>query len=124
MIGMDSRLPGGVSSSQAAPSFGSRRVRRSQSFGQSTQLNQNPTAQSLANLSFTHTKNMGLFKNMNKVELQQKLHDTLCEKDKINEKMTQAIREKLTSENKMNDLESEVCILREKLYDFCDKARK
>eukprot|EP00353_Schmidingerella_taraikaensis_P000116 CAMPEP_0185595580 /NCGR_PEP_ID=MMETSP0434-20130131/78944_1 /TAXON_ID=626734 ORGANISM="Favella taraikaensis, Strain Fe Narragansett Bay" /NCGR_SAMPLE_ID=MMETSP0434 /ASSEMBLY_ACC=CAM_ASM_000379 /LENGTH=67 /DNA_ID=CAMNT_0028223695 /DNA_START=1401 /DNA_END=1604 /DNA_ORIENTATION=- len=67
---------------------------------------------------------MGLFKNMNKVELQQKLHDTLCEKDKINEKMTQAIREKLTSENKMNDLESEVCILREKLYDFCDKARK
>ena len=36
------------------------------------------------------THNLGLFKNMNKLDLQHKLHETLCDKDKINEKMTQA----------------------------------
>jgi len=56
---------------------------------------------SVLQLSLMGPHNLGLFRNMTKLELQQKLHETLCEKDKMNERMTQAIREKLESETSM-----------------------
>lgn len=41
---------------------------------------------------------------MTKPELLERLHETLCEKDRLNEKMSQAIREKVDSEHSMNQL--------------------
>ena len=41
---------------------------------------------------------------MTKTELLQRLHETIREKDRMNEKMSQAIREKLDSENSMIQL--------------------
>ena len=57
----------------------------------------------VASLSTT-TQNLGFCKGMTKPELLQRLHETLREKDRLNEKMSQAIREKLDSENSMNQL--------------------
>lgn len=74
-------------------------------------------------LSLVSTHNLGLYKNMTKVELQQKLHETFCEKDKLNEKMTVAIQEKLKSETAMIQLVHENGIIREAYNDLREETR-
>lgn len=48
----------------------------------------------------------------------QRLHETLCEKDRLFEKMSQAIREKLDSENSMIQLTHEFGNLQEAYNDM------
>ena len=78
--------PGHKSSQNAAQ-------RRSQSFGGKSSI----VGMSLGGT----TNNLGFCKNLGKMDLLHKLHETLCEKDKLNEKMTLAVREKLISESSM-----------------------
>ena len=54
-------------------------MQRSQSFG---------GFGSVVGMSFIGRQNLGFCKDLNKVELLDKLHETLCEKDRLNEAMT------------------------------------
>ena len=53
-------------------------------------------------------QNLGFCKDMLKKDLIQKLHESLCEKDRLTEQMSQALREKLESENTMIQLTHEL----------------
>ena len=66
-------------------------MRRSHSIGANNSMLNNSFAQ----------KKMLTCRRLNREELLSKLHETLCEKDRLNERMTQYIREKLDSENNL-----------------------
>lgn len=66
---------------------------------------------------------MSLFRNMSKQDLEQRLHDELCEKDKINEKMSQAFRQKSIADKAMTRLTVENGIIKEAYNDLREANR-
>lgn len=60
---------------------------------------------------------------MSKNEIELKLHETLCEKDKLTEQATQAMREKLEVDNAMIQLVHENGILKEENNELKDATR-
>lgn len=75
---MTSKRAQGVYGSQAAALLPARKARRSQSFGGNDSNILNSSRLSI-------TQNLSLFGKMTKNELQLKLHETLCDKDKLTE---------------------------------------
>ena len=90
-----------------------RQIHRSQSFGQHC-------SNSLGALSLANTQSMSLYRKLTKNELELKLHETLCEKDKLVEQAASVIREKLDQDNAMIQLVHENGILKEENLELKD----
>ena len=113
---MTSKRAQRVYGSQAAALIPARKARRSQSFGGNESNILNSSRLSI-------TQNLSLFGKMTKNELQLKLHETLCDKDKLTEQASQAIRQKLAQDHVMIQLVHENVILKEENTELKEFSR-
>ena len=67
--------------------------------------------------------NLSMCRGMSKIELLQKLHEVLIEKDRLNETMTSTMMQKVESEKAQIKMEIELGNLKEKVENLKDKER-